>query len=101
MTAAVLDRPGSLFADAAGRAEHPVAGGPATLQELLDSTLHRAQANGSTECPVCHARMTRMDARMTRMDARMTRFTSTRAREQGGSGEAAAAECGGCGSRLS
>ena len=94
MTAAVLDRPGLLFADAAGRAEHPVAGGPATLQELLDSTLHRAQANGSTECPVCHARMTRMDARM-------TRFTSTRAREQGGSGEAAAAECGGCGSRLS
>jgi hypothetical protein len=74
MTAAVLDRPGSLFADAAERAERPVAGGPVTLRELLDSALQRAQANGSTECPVCHSRM-----------------TYTRAR----------AECSGCGSRLS
>jgi hypothetical protein len=91
MTAAVLDRPGSLFADAACRAEHPVAGRPASLQELLDSTLHRAEANGSTECPVCHASM--------------TRTTSARAHEQrgvgGGAGQALAAICGGCGSRLS
>jgi len=84
MTAAVLDRPGSLFAAAAERTEHPASGGPTTLQELLDSTLHRAQANGSTECPVCHARM-----------------SFSRAREAGAAGEAGAAECGGCGSRLS
>jgi len=99
MTATVLDRPGSLFADAAGRAEGPVAAerpagarhaadGRVTLEELLNSTLHEARTNGSTECPGCHARM-----------------TSTRAHEQrgvgGGAGQALAAECGGCGSRLS
>ena len=106
MTPAVLDRPGSLFADAAGRAEHPAAGdrlgdgshlagerpgggshvadGRVTLERLLNSALHQARTHGSAECPVCHARV-----------------SSTRAREAGAAGEAVAAECGGCGSRLS
>jgi tRNA(Ile2) C34 agmatinyltransferase TiaS len=66
VTPAVLDRPGSVT-------ERPVLGGGGTLEELLSATLRSAQANGSTECPVCRARM-----------------TSTRA----------GAECGGCGSRL-
>ena len=51
--------------------------GGLTLEELLNATLESTRATGSAECPVCHARM-----------------TSTRA------GEAPAAECGGCGSRL-
>ena len=76
MTPAVLERPGSLFADAAERAGAAAAGGRMSLEELLNSALDQAQANGSTECPVCHARM-----------------TSTRA-------GAREAECGGCGSRL-
>ena len=71
MTPAVLDRPGSVT-------ERPLLGGGGTLEELLSATLHEARANGSTECPVCHARM-----------------TSTRA------GAHAGASCGGCGSRLS
>jgi len=76
VTGALLDKPGSLFADAAERPcgrEHPVARGRVTLEELLNATLHAARTNGSAECPVCHARM-----------------TST----------GAGAECGGCGSRL-
>ena len=52
--------------------------GGLTLEELLNATLDTTRATGSAECPVCHARM-----------------TSARA------GDAAAAECGGCGSRLS
>jgi hypothetical protein len=71
MTGAVLDRP-------ALHSERPALDGGGTLEELLNSALHEAHANGSSECPVCHARM-----------------VSTRAR--GGD----AAECGGCGSRLS
>ena len=51
--------------------------GGLTLEELLNATLESTRATGSAECPVCHARL-----------------TSTRV------GEAAAAECGGCGSRL-
>jgi tRNA(Ile2) C34 agmatinyltransferase TiaS len=74
MTAALLDRPGSLFADAADRGQAAVAYGGVTLEELLNSALCAARTNGSTECPVCRARM-----------------TSARA----------GAECGGCGSRLS
>jgi transcription initiation factor IIE alpha subunit len=68
MTAGVLDRPvtGQVALDGGG-----------TLEELLSSALSEARANGSTECPVCHARMS---------------FTRASARE---------AECGGCGSRLS
>ena len=72
MTPAVLDRPGSVT-------ERPLLDGGATLEELLSATLHAAQANGSSECPVCHGRM-----------------TSTRA----AAGAAPVAECGGCGSRL-
>ena len=65
MTAGVLDRPltGQFELDGSG-----------TLEELLSSALAEARANGSTECPVCHARM-----------------SFTHARE---------AECSGCGSRL-
>ena len=65
MTGAVLDRPGTQ--------QFELDGG-LTLEELLNATLEAARATGSTECPVCHARMT---------------FTRVRA------------ECGGCGSRLS
>ena len=58
-----------------------------TLEGLLTSALADVRANGSTECPVCHARM-----------------TSTRAREGAARQAGAAApgaECSGCGSRLS
>lgn len=72
MTAALLDRPGTLFTDAAerpggerpaegeqpGGQEPALPGGRATLEDLLSATLHAARANGSAECPVCHARMT-------------------------------------------
>jgi hypothetical protein len=71
MTGAVLDRPGTR--------QFELDGG-LTLEELLTAALEEGRMNGSTECPVCHARM-----------------SFTRARE--GSGESAA-ECGGCGSRL-
>jgi hypothetical protein len=70
MTAAVLERP-SLFA------ERRAKDGGGTLEGLLGSALDEVRANGSTECPVCHARMS-----STRVGARE-------------------AECGGCGSRLS
>jgi tRNA(Ile2) C34 agmatinyltransferase TiaS len=65
MTGAVLDRPVS-------GSERSLDCG-ATLEELLTAALQDASANGSTECPICH-----------------TRMTSTRA----------GAECSGCGSRL-
>jgi tRNA(Ile2) C34 agmatinyltransferase TiaS len=68
MTAGVLDRPSFM-------PDRPALDGSGTLEELLSSALGEARANGSTECPVCRARM-----------------ISTRARE---------AQCGGCGSRLS
>jgi transcription initiation factor IIE alpha subunit len=70
MTGALLDRPAS-----AG--EQAALDGGGTLAELLSSALGEAQANGSTACPVCHARMS---------------FARAGARE---------AECSGCGSRLS
>ena len=68
MTGAVLDRPvfGQFELDGGG-----------TLEELLSAALSEARANGSTECPVCHARMA---------------FARAGARE---------AECSGCGSQLS
>ena len=81
MTAAVLDRPISFT----GR---PVVGDGVTLEELLSATLHAARANGSTECPVCHARMT-----YTRASAPPTGAPAA--------GAPPSAECGGCGSRLS
>ena len=71
MTGAVLDRPALL-------PDRPALDGGGTLEALLGAALDEARTSGSTECPVCHARM-----------------NSTRAR--GGD----AAECGGCGSRLS
>ena len=64
MTGAVLDRPGTQQFDLDGGL---------TLEELLNATLEAARAPGSTECPVCHARM-----------------AYTRA----------SAECGGCSARL-
>jgi hypothetical protein len=88
MTGAVLDRPapaGGLGPRSGGRpglggrpahGERPAPRGRLTLEELLTTTLHEALANGSTECPVCHARMTPARA-------------------------GAAAGCGGCGSVLS
>ena len=87
MTAAVLERPGSLFGSApCAEGEAASAGrlsrGGVTLEERLSSVLHEARTYGSTECPVCHARM-----------------TSTRAGAPHGAEPAA--ECGGCGSRLS
>jgi hypothetical protein len=84
VTGAVLDRPGSLFDAASVRpgGEQPIAGGRFTLEERLTAGVHEAQANGSTECPVCRARMT---------------FTHAGATP----GAAPVAECGGCGSRLS
>jgi hypothetical protein len=76
MTGVLLDRPLSLYPDAAGGTSVPESGsgrGRLTLEELLDATLDAARTKGSAECPVCHARM-----------------TYTRA----------GADCGGCGSRL-
>ena len=70
MTGAVLDRPGTEQFDF----DRGV-----TLEELLNQTLHTARAQGSADCPVCHATM-----------------TSTRA----GAGDLVAV-CGGCGSRVS
>ena len=70
MTGAVLDRPGTERLDLAGGL---------TLEEVLNQALHTARAQGSADCPVCHASM-----------------TSTRA----GSGDLVAV-CGACGSRLS
>ena len=84
MTPAVLDRPAGLF-DAAPGGE-PAARGRVTLEELLTAALDEARTNGSTECPVCHARM-----------------TYARASAAGGAEYASAgrADCSGCGSRLS
>jgi hypothetical protein len=89
MTPAVLDRPAPPFAERCGEgAEQPghgptaaaerIGGGRVTLEERLKAALREARANGSTECPVCHARMT---------------FASA--------GAASEAACGGCGTELS
>jgi hypothetical protein len=82
VTPAVLDRPAPLFAD---RAAGAVSGGRVTLEERLNSLLHEVRTNGSTECPLCHARV------------RPTEAGATAA----GAGTPASAECDGCGSRLS
>jgi hypothetical protein len=81
MTGAVLDRP-LLMPD------RPALDGGGSLEELLSSALSEARANGSTECPVCHAAMSAMG------------FTRAGAREAGNA-SAPHAECSGCGSRLS
>jgi hypothetical protein len=75
VTPAVLDRPAPLFAD---RPAGAMSGGRVTLEERLNSVLHEARTNGSSECPLCHACMTPPPA-----------------------GTQAAADCGACGSRLS
>jgi hypothetical protein len=75
VTPAVLDRPGSLFAD---RSVSEAGRRPVTLEERLSAALHEAHANGSAECPACHARMS-----YTHADAGCT------------------AECASCGTRLS
>ena len=72
MTAALLTRPTPL-------PDRPPLDGGGTLEELLSSALADVRANGSTECPVCHAAMS---------------LARTRAGAQD-------AECSGCGSRLS
>ena len=77
MTSAVLDRPAPLFAD---RVAGAVSRGRVTLEERLNSVLHEARTNGSTECPLCHARVRPAAA---------------------GAATPASAECDGCGSRLS
>jgi nitrate/TMAO reductase-like tetraheme cytochrome c subunit len=77
MTAGVLERPSVL-------PDRPALDGGGTLEELLTSALADVRANGSTECPVCHARMAVCHARA----------TSTRA-------HAREAECSACGSGLS
>jgi hypothetical protein len=81
MTPAVLDRPASRFAGRSGAgpaaAAERLGGGRVTLEERLNAALHEARTNGSTECPVCQARMT---------------FA--------GSGGGQAVACGGCGSEL-
>jgi hypothetical protein len=71
MMAAVLDRPRSLFEDAA-------VDGSVTLAERLDALLDEARTAGATDCPMCHGRMA---------------HARTRAREE--------AVCGRCGTRLS
>jgi hypothetical protein len=90
VTPAVLDRPASLLAErgpaAAPDAERPTGsagGGRVTLEERLSSILREVRTNGSTECPVCHARMTP---------------AGSAAASAGAAPDAA--ECGGCGSRL-
>jgi hypothetical protein len=75
VTPALLDRPASLLAECA---TGPLGAGGVTLEKRLNSVLHAVRTNGSAECPICHARM-------------------TRAREGDRCG---GAECGGCGSSL-
>ena len=80
MTPAVLDRPAPMCAD---RVAGAVSGGRVTLEERLNSVLHAARTNGSSECPLCHARV-----------------TPTPTGAQCGA-TLAGAECAGCGSSLS
>jgi hypothetical protein len=80
VTPAVLDSPAPLFAD---RVSGAVSDGRVTLEERLNSVLHEARTNGSSECPLCHARVAP---------------TSVGA-ECGAT--PAGAECTGCGSSLS
>ena len=75
MTSAVLDRPIAFRPTRPGGiTEESVLGGRVTLEERLNAILHEARTNGSTDCPLCHARMTHTHA---------------------------GASCDGCGSRLS
>ena len=71
MTPALLDGPAPMFVE---RAAGAVGGGRVTLEERLSAVLCEARTNGSTECPLCHARVAPTPS---------------------------GAECGGCHSRLS
>jgi tRNA(Ile2) C34 agmatinyltransferase TiaS len=72
MTTALLESPLSLFGEASGM--RPAGGRGVTLEERLESALRSVHADGTAECPVCHARM---------------------------HAEGAAGRCSGCGSTLS
>jgi hypothetical protein len=62
MSSALMDAPTMLFASA-----RPDGGGRPTLEELLDATWRNARADGSADCPVCHATM-HLDGDMARCD---------------------------------
>jgi hypothetical protein len=89
MTAALLDRPGAL-------AERRVLDGGTTLEELLSAALQEARASGSTECPVCRARMT-----STRAGMRAVANARAGATPAVSADRASCADCATCGSRLS
>jgi hypothetical protein len=55
MSAAVLDAPATLFAEA--RDAGPAGGRRTTLAELLDGTWRAARAGADAECPMCHSAM--------------------------------------------
>ena len=59
MTATLLDAPGRLFAESGQPAR--ITGGRVTLEERLGSTWRALQAQGVAECPLCHARMNRVE----------------------------------------
>jgi hypothetical protein len=85
MTAALLERPVS-------PGEQQTLDGGVTLEERLTAALREAHAHGSTECPVCHARMTY---------TRVREACPGEPREGAGcAADALRAECGRCGSRL-
>jgi hypothetical protein len=44
--------------DRSERGEQPTSRGRVTLEERLNAILHEARTNGSSDCPLCHARMT-------------------------------------------
>ena len=96
MTPAVLDRPAPLFVD---RAAGAVSGGRVTLEERLASVLNEAHANGSSECPLCHARVTLTPAAAG--SAGTAGSAGSAVAGPAGAASPATAECTGCGSRLS
>ena len=55
MTAAQLERPQPLFAEA--RRSRPAEGRGSTLEERLESALRAVRSEGLAECPVCRAGM--------------------------------------------
>ena len=71
---------GQASATFADRVAGAVSGGPRDARGAAQLVLHEARTNGSTECPLCHARVRPAAA---------------------GAATPAGAECDGCGSRLS
>jgi hypothetical protein len=51
MSSALMEAPTALFAAAAAGGRRP------TLEELLESRWRAANAEGETDCPICHATM--------------------------------------------